>query len=365
MRHFIAIHGFRRAGRYTLLVIACASLSGCHSRNTPAKPSIQITQVPVADPGGKERLDYIAGRVSGAQPGQQVVLFAHSANGVWWVQPLSGEPFTKIQPDSTWKNSTHLGMEYAALLVEAGYKPQLKTLALPGVGNGVIAVTTMTGKANTTPNPTKVVHFSGFDWNVRTVPSERGGEQNNYDPANVWTDQKGYLHLKMAQRNGQWTCAELTLNHSLGYGSYRFVVEDLSHLAPSAVLGLYTWDEEALDTSHNELDIELTRWGNPDAMNAQYVIQPFYVPENVFRFAAPAGVVSYQFRWEPGNLSFKGTRGAAEGQADRPFSEHVFTVGVPPAANEAVHMDLYDFHHSKSNGNRPAEVVIEKFEYLP
>jgi hypothetical protein len=26
---------------------------------------------------------------------------------------------------------------------------------------------------------------------------------------------------------------------------------------------------------------------------------------------------------------------------------------------------LYDFYHSKSTSQRPAEVVIEKFEYLP
>ena len=31
------------------------------------------------------------------------------------VQPLTVEPFTKIQANSTWENSIHLGTEYAAL----------------------------------------------------------------------------------------------------------------------------------------------------------------------------------------------------------------------------------------------------------
>ena len=57
----------------------------------------------------------IAGRVKGARKGQRIVLFARS--GMWWVQPLAADPFTKIQPDSRWRSTTHPGSAYAALLV--------------------------------------------------------------------------------------------------------------------------------------------------------------------------------------------------------------------------------------------------------
>ncbi len=365
MRHFFATHGLRNMRVDLLLVVASVSLAGCHAGNTSAKPSIQITQVPSAGAGGKDKLNYIAGQVSGASPGQQIVLYAHSGNGVWWIQPLADQPFTKIQPDSTWRNSTHLGTEYAALLVEPGYQPAMKALALPQEGKGVVVVVTAKGTGAMPTEVTKVVHFSGYDWNVRTAPSERGGEWNNYDPANVWVDQKGFLHLQMQKHNGQWTCAELSLTRSLGYGSYRFVVEDSAHLPPSAMLGIYTWDEAGSEQSHNEFDIELSRWGNPGAENGQYVIQPFYVPENVVRFMAPAGVLSHEIRWEPGTMSFKTTRGAMESRGEKALGEHVFTVGVPTPATETIHMDLYDFHHSKSAAPHLSEVVIEKFEYLP
>ena len=63
-------------------------------------------------------MDFIEGRANGAKPGQQIVLYARS--GIWWIQPFATQPFTKIQPDSTWRNSTHLGTEYAAILVEPG-----------------------------------------------------------------------------------------------------------------------------------------------------------------------------------------------------------------------------------------------------
>src|SRR5262249_17494139 len=71
------------------------------------------------------------------RPGQQIVLFARS--GIWYVQPLADQPFTQIQPDTKWRSPTHLGTEYAALLVEPGYQPPSSTDVLPGEGGEVIA----------------------------------------------------------------------------------------------------------------------------------------------------------------------------------------------------------------------------------
>jgi hypothetical protein len=318
--------------------------------------------VPLANPGGPEELDYIEGRVSDARPDQQIVLYAHS--GVWWIQPFANRPFTKIQADSTWKNSTHLGTEYAALLVEPGYHPESKMATLPKEGNGVVAVVTATGKA-TAPIVSKVLHFSGYDWIVRTAGSDRGGEPNSYDPANAWIDPKGYLHLRMALREGRWSCAEVNLTRSLGFGTYRFVVQDSAHLGPSAVLGMFTWDEAGADDARSELDIELSRWGSPGGKNAQYVVQPFYVAENVARFTVPSGVLTHILRWERGIASFTTIRGSLGGLGSQTISEHVFTSGVPTPGAETVHIGLYDFHHSKSILQLPAEVVIERFEYLP
>jgi formate hydrogenlyase transcriptional activator len=82
--------------------------------------------------------------VIGARPAQQIVLYARS--GAWWVQPLADQPYTKLQPDSTWKNSTHPGTEYAALLVEPEYRPPPVTIVLPNPGGGVAAVAAVEGK---------------------------------------------------------------------------------------------------------------------------------------------------------------------------------------------------------------------------
>lgn len=305
-------------------------------------------------------MDYIEGRANGSASGQQIVLYAHS--GVWWwVQPFGDHPFTTIQADSTWKNTTHLGTDYAAILVSPGYSPPSKLQSIPPVGGPIIAVAVSPGKPGKSLI-SKTIHFSGYDWSVRSAGSDRGGAPRSYDPENAWTDAKGFLHLKMDQRNGEWLCSEINLNRSLGYGSYRFVVQDTSHLGLSAVLGMFTFDEKSVDENRNELDVEVSRWGDPDRENTQYVVQPFYVADNVFRFNAPPGNLTYTFRWEPGNAAFNTTRGVTGGPT---VSQHVFTSGVPAATGQTAHIDLFDFHYSKTSAHQPAEVVIEKFEYLP
>ena len=131
----------RRAARvavWLLLLVLC----GCARISN--QPAIEITSMPPSESGGVSKLDQISGRVYGARSDQQVVLYARS--GAWYVQPYADQPFTRIGADSTWVNATHLGTEYAALLVEPGYVPQPLTIDLPAAGNGVVAVAVVKGR---------------------------------------------------------------------------------------------------------------------------------------------------------------------------------------------------------------------------
>lgn len=58
-------------------------------------PSIEFSRVPPAEERGAQRVSAIEGRVIGARPGQQIVLYARS--GAWYVQPFIERPFTIIQ----------------------------------------------------------------------------------------------------------------------------------------------------------------------------------------------------------------------------------------------------------------------------
>jgi hypothetical protein len=355
-----------------LLMVICMVLSGCSSPQANTSPSIEFSKIPKADIGGPEKVAPIEGRVLGARPGQQIVIYAKS--GQWWVQPTAAQPYTAIGSDSLWASSIHLGTEYAALLVEPGYVPPITTDALPSEGGAVIAVVTTKGEGLNLLSP-KTLHFSGYEWEIRQNPSPRGGVSNNYDPANAWTDANGWLHLRISKTaDKSWSCAEVNLRRSLGYGSYLFVVREISPLEPAAVLGLYTWDDLNSDQNHQEMDIEISRWGDPVSKNAQYVIQPYYVPVNVFRFMSPAGVTTHSFHWEPGRVSFRSIRGRSIGGKSnnvsatgrsRVVAEHVFTSGVPSPESESLHMSFYVYGKTRTPLQNEAEVVIEKFEYLP
>jgi len=344
-----------------LVLTACFSAAAC---GPPAggPPAIEFTTVPLADAGGSEKLAPIAGRVTGARPGQQLVLFAKS--GVWWVQPLTVQPFTGIDAGGAWKNTIHLGTDYAALLVEPGYRPPATTDVLPQPGGPIIAVAMAKGAGDFVQRPRQTLTFSGYEWELRSIPSDRGGN-NSYDPANAWTDADGFLHLKLAQRDGNWTSAEVILTRALGYGTYMFGVRDTSHLDPAAALGLLTWDDQGADQNHRELDIEISQWGDSSISNGQYVVQPYYVPANVVRFAAPAGRLTHSFRWEPGRALFKTVRGTGAAGGEPLVTQHEFTSGVPIPGTERVRMNLYFFRYAPAPPRGDVEVVIERFQYLP
>lgn len=52
--------------------------------------------------------------------------------------------------------------------------------------------------------------------------------------------------------HGRWTCSEVILNEQLGYGSYIFHVgRGHDDLEPRAVLGLFTYQDEASNWDPN------------------------------------------------------------------------------------------------------------------
>jgi hypothetical protein len=110
----VGFHGRRRTGLMNLNVVgmfstsalllgACVALNGCQSHRANRLPAIESTKIPPAAQGGKEKSDTIAGRVVGARPGHQIVIYARS--GAWWVQPILT---SKLRPVLWWrmKNAT-------------------------------------------------------------------------------------------------------------------------------------------------------------------------------------------------------------------------------------------------------------------
>ena len=343
---------------YAFVLAAFVVVSGCSS--PPA--TIQFTQVPDAGPGGAEKTVKIAGRATGSKPGQRVVLFAW--DGTWYVQPFGSKPITEIKPDHSWSNVTHVGAKYAALLVERDYAPPRVADTLPVQGGPVIAVATVAG----TPSPLSQrmtpgkINFSGFEWEVYRIPRDIFGVLYPNSGSNVWTDQKGWIHLKITKEPEGWTGAEINLTRSLGYGTYSFVTHELPELEPATVLSMNSWDPLDAGQYHRSFYLLLGQFGDAAIKNAQYSILPFNVPGNVYRFAVPRGAFTHSIHWERGRLSFE-TR--ETGGRARVLGEHTFTSGIPTPGGERIHMDLFPQGDSRIPQKNGVEVVIEKFVYLP
>ena len=352
------------AGWKSVFLPLCILLVGCRKGPTNSESQIFFSRVPVADVGGPEITDTIEGRVSPGRADQRIVLYAKSESR-WWVQPSAETPFTNIQGDSTWKNKTHLGTDYAALLVNPGYEPPPSTEELPGQGGGVAAVAVVQGQGRD-PSPPKILHFSGYDWIVRTAPSLRGGWRNTFSSANAWVDDAGALHLRITNDHDQWSCAEVQTTRDLGYGTYAFVVRDVSQLERSAVLTLFTWDGAGPEQNRRELAFEISRWGSLyDNDNMGFVVQPYYLPNNVVRFRAPDGVLTNTFQWEPGKVTFTTYAGSHITGGTAPLIQHVFTSGIFAPGGHAARMNLYIFGKGQVPLQHGNEVVIEKFAYYP
>jgi hypothetical protein len=367
------LHILARTATLSVL-LASFVLTGCHSSSKISAPTLAFSKVPAADQESPYRTDIgesdyktdiIEGRVTGARPGQRIVLYANT-DGRWGLCRQSGQPFTNIETDGRWKASIHLGIQYAALLVDPTYNLPEQTESLPIVGNGVLALAVVNGEgpAPVLPSP-KTLNFSGYEWTTSTGPIFRAGARHFFDPANVWTDERGALHLRISGSSGKWSSAELKLARSLGYGTYRFHVRDVSHLEPSAVLSLITWDGVGTESARHELDVELSRWGYLDHTNVDYVVQPYYVPANSVAFRAPPGLYTHSFRWEPGKVTFSTVAGSGNAGDDRVINQHVFTSGVPSPEGESVRIALYVFHQGPIPLKNENEVIIDKFEYLP
>ena len=349
-------------------------LTGCHSSPKKSAPTVAFSSVAAAYQESPDKIniterDYKTGmtdgRVTGARPGQRIALYAKT-DGRWGLCRQSDQPFANIESDGRWKALVHLGLQYAALLVDPPYDPPEQTESLPIVGNGVVALAVVNGEgaAPVLPAP-KIVNFSGYEWTTSSGPIFHAGSRNFFDPANVWTDESGALHLRISGSPGKWTVAELKLTRSLGYGTYRFQVRDASRLEPSVVLSLITWDGVGTESNRHELDVELSRWGYPESTNADYVVQPYYVPANHVAFRVPPGLYTHSFLWEPGKVTFSTVAGSGNTRGRRGVNQHVFTSGVPSPGSESVRIALYVFHQGPIPLKNENEVIIDKFEYLP
>ena len=194
------------------------------------------------------------------------------------------------------------------------------------------------------------LQFAGYTWAVKSEFSGPGPNHFDETLASVDSD-SGDLTLSVREGASFWGCAEVILNRSLGYGTYRFFLraDSIQGLDKNLVLGLFTY---ASDTQ--EVDIELSQWGGAyPGVNADFAVQPSAVKR--FLVSGGGGVLEAYYTWGPGfvNFSCGGTTWSHTGS------------DIPSPGSERVHMNLWLFRGQPPASGRGATVRVANFSFVP
>jgi hypothetical protein len=211
----------------------------------------------------------------------------------------------------------------------------------------------------------RTVFFSGHEWLVKGSDTEVGPGPNRFrdEARSVWVDDAGQLHLQISRVDGVWQCAEVVSRESFGYGEYVFhLCGGADEINENAVLGLFTWENEGA-FNHREIDIEVSRWGDPGNANGQYVIQPYGTPGNMHRFPMNLRGVgsSHRFEWRSDWVDF-----SSRSESGSMLARWRYTgPDVPPRGQEHARMNLWLFQRNPPSDGKEVEVVVRRFEFRP
>jgi hypothetical protein len=314
----------------------------------------------------------LQGRVNctGVTPDTHHIAVYIRVSGGWWTKPYFIVPLTTIRSDGSWTTdittggSDPLAIDIAAFLVPNAYTP-------PPMSGGAVLPQELFSNSTTytlvTRRATRTIQFSGHTWEVKFTPTPAGPGPNFFsdDPADVWVDGNGYLHLNIINRNGTWYSSEVICTDTLQYGTYTVTLGSrVDLLDKNVVLGFFSWDTDAPQFNYREIDIEFSRWGENGGLNAQYVLQPWDVSGNRHRFSMnlPGTDSVHRFDWSPDLIQFDSWDGSG-----MPLQSWTYTntTYIPPAGAGNARINLWLFNGLPPSDSQNAEVIIKSFQFLP
>lgn len=301
------------------------------------------------------------------------VVAVRPEDGEWWFQPRVEEVSDGSFTGQVYfgGEETRAGTRFSVVILAARDKEaagrfpsgaRWKSLPDNLPRSAIVTVTRGggAGEPGGSPGVPRTIAFAGHTWNVKSGGRKMGPGPNLFSdsPENVWLDDEHYLHLAVTQRRGTWRCAEVVAHQSLGYGEYRWVISgDLAALDPRVVLGLFLYEDDS-----NEIDFELSRWGQKTGANAQFVVQP-PAKDRMTRFdTGSARVLTCSLVWE--ERLVRGRCWAGDDITGAPLVDWTFTGRrMPRPGRERARANLWLFQ-----GSAPAkeqEIVIRSFHFDP
>jgi hypothetical protein len=332
------------------------------------QPSILITVKPAYD-----TYQDLQGQVSCVTPSDfKVAVYIYDSG--WKNKPSLDSPLTPIQSDGTWicdvttelYDSISTGI--AVFLVPNGYDPPLLSRVNPlpaELFDNAVAYMI----ADRLPN-FRQIQFSGYTWKIKYSETMDGPGPNYFsdNPNDVWVDSKGKLHLRIAIRNGKWYSTELITADSFGYGTYTFKIASKPELLDkNAVLGLFTWDDNAPQYGYREFDIEFSRWEQDVSDNSQYFVEPWNNGGHKHRFnvVSQGDYSTHRFTWNSSSVLFDSYYGLTPVPGNQIDSWLYSGPDLAPAGQGNVRIDLWLINGDPPSDGQEAEVVIDSFTFTP
>lgn len=217
------------------------------------------------------------------------------------------------------------------------------------------------------------LQFSGYTWEVRQGGGGPG--PNNWDARNVWVDANGAMHLKVMQRDGKWTAAEVTMTKALGFGTYQWQVEGRPDLMNrNLVLGLFNYTTPDIGPDGtNEIDIEFARWGNDAWPNGNWTIYPAVTgpkPLSTSFEILLDNLSTHRFTWSSDSVKYVSMNGLRDvGDSTGLIKKKTFAPANAhkrlPQKPIPVHMNLWLFKGQAPSDGQAVEVVLRSFKFVP
>lgn len=223
-----------------------------------------------------------------------------------------------------------------------------------------------------TPAEAKRIRFAGEVWEVR--PNGVGSPRNNrWCQANAFVDADGRLHLKLTQLpNGRWCSAEVHSVRRMGFGTYQWQLDGrVDTFDRNVVLGLFHYPTADVGgDATNEIDIELAKWGYPDANGLNYTIYPRRadLPNTSVNFpiALEGTATTHRYIWSPTAIRLQATDGYYDDNR-HPIADWTYAPKQPQARIAQrpmpVYMNLWTI--AAPTDGKPVEIVIRDFRFTP
>ena len=149
------------------------------------------------------------------------------------------------------------------------------------------------------------------------------------------------------------TGAEVSTPLPTTYGTLVVTLDVPRELPLDVIAGVFIYRDD-----DDEIDLELGRWGDAGAANAQFVVQPG-TGDRLHRFELPVGGSTHSIAWAPDSIRFA-SRAASDSIETWTFD------GTPrpePSGAYRLHLNLW-FQGEHADG-APAELIVDAIQFVP